>query len=93
MSLDEIRLHLPETGKGISEIELQDLFNKADTNRDGKIDVAEFTKLVELLELYSELESCFEETDTNKDGKIDVTEFSNLVNKLKEAGKLRDMPR
>ena len=134
VSLDEIRLHLLETGKGISEIELQDLFNKADTNGDGKIDVTEFTKLVELLrdrdysidpallkafELFdtdrdglvskeevrstlqasgkdlsdSELESCFNEADTNKDGKIDVTEFSNLVNKLKEAGKLRDMPR
>ena len=49
VSLDEIRLHLLETGKGISEIELQDLFNKADTNGDGKIDVTEFTKLVELL--------------------------------------------
>ena len=134
MSLDEIRLHLLETGKGISEIELQDLFNKADTNGDGKIDVTEFTKLVELLsardcsidpallkafELFdtdrdglvskeevrstlqasgkdlsdSELEICFNEADTNKDGKIDVTEFSNLVNKLKKAGKLRDMPR
>ena len=41
----------------------------------------------------SELEICFNEADTNKDGKIDVTEFSNLVNKLKKAGKLRDMPR
>ena len=134
VSLDEIRLHLLETGKGISEIELQDLFNEADTNGDGKIDVTEFTKLVELLrdrdssidpallkafELFdtdrdglvskeevrstlqaigkdlsdSELEICFNEADTNKDGKIDVTEFSNLVNKLKKAGKLRDMPR
>ena len=134
VSLDEIRLHLLETGKGISEIELQDLFNKADTNGDGKIDVTEFTKLVELLRARdssidpallkafdqfdtdrdglvskeevrstlrasgkdlsdSELEICFNEADTNKDGKIDVTEFSNLVNKLKKAGKLRDMPR
>ena len=134
VSLDEIRLHLLETGKGISEIELQDLFNKADTNGDGKIDVTEFTKLVELLrdrdcsidpallkafEQFdtdrdglvskeevrstlqasgkdlsdSELEICFNEADTNKDGKIDVTEFSDLVNKLKKAGKLRDMPR
>ena len=41
----------------------------------------------------SELEICFNEADTNRDGKIDVTEFSNLVNKLKKAGKLRDVPR
>ena len=126
-----IRCGSKEIGKGISEIELQNLFKKANTNRDGKIDVAEFTKLVELIramdcstllkafELFdtdrdglvskeevrstlrasgkdlsdSELEICFNEADTNKDGKIDVTEFSNLVNKLKKAGKLRDMPR
>ena len=32
-------------------------------------------------------------TPTNKDEKIDVMDFSDLVNKLKDARKLRYMPR
>ena len=39
MTLDEFRLHLPEEGKGMPEDELKDLFEKADKNKDGKIDV------------------------------------------------------
>ena len=41
----------------------------------------------------SDLETCFNEADTNKDGKIDITEFSSLIAKLKQVGKLMDMPR
>ena len=41
----------------------------------------------------SDLETCFSEADTNKDGKIDITEFSSLIAKLKQVGKLMDLPR
>ena len=136
VTLDEIRAHLLEIGKGISENELKDLFNKADKNSDGKIDVTEFKELVELLpgkesegkinpnlvkvfeqfdsdhdgliskeEVRStlraigkdlsdtELDTCFNESDTNKDGKIDITEFSSFIAKLKQGGKLKDIPK
>ena len=136
VTLDEIRAHLLEIGKGISENELKDLFNKADKNSDGKIDVTEFKELVELLpgkesegkinpnlvkvfeqfdsdhdgliskeEVRStlraigkdlsdtELDTCFNELDTNKDGKIDITEFSSFVARLKQGGKLKDIPK
>jgi len=136
VTLEEIRLHLLDEGKGISEDELKDLFEKADKNNDGNIDVTEFNKLVELIQgkateikinpdlakvfeqfdtdhdgliskdevrstlqaigkdlSDSDLETCFNEADTNKDGKIDITEFSSLIAKLKQVGKLTDMPR
>ena len=135
VTLDEIRNHLLEIGKGISENELKDLFGKADKNSDGKIDVTEFKELLELLsgkereskinpdlvkvfeqfdsdhdgliskeEVRStlraigkdlsdtELDTCINESDTNKDGKIDITEFSSFIAKLKQGGKLKDMP-
>ena len=136
VTLEEIRLHLLDEGKGIAEDELKDLFEKADKNGDGKIDVTEFNELLELIQgkateikinpdlakvfeqfdtdhdgliskdevrstLHaigkdlsdSDLETCFNEADTNKDGKIDITEFSNFIAKLKQVGKLQDMPR
>ena len=136
VTLDEIRLHLLEVGEGASENELQHLFGKADKNGDGKIDQNEFKELVELFrgkegphninpdlvkvfeqfdtdhdgliskeEVRStlraigkeisdpDLDSCFNESDSNKDGKIDITEFSNLIAKLKQVGKVKDMPR
>ena len=136
VTLDEIRNHLLEIGKGISENELKDLFGKADKNSDGKINVTEFKELVELLpgkeseskinpnlvkvfeqfdsdhdgliskeEVRStlraigkdlsdtELDTCFNESDTNKDGKIDITEFSSFIARLKQGGKVKDMPR
>ena len=45
--LDEIRNHLLEIGKGISENELKDLFGKADKNSDGKIDVTSWSSFLE----------------------------------------------
>jgi len=135
VTLDEIRLHLLDEGKGIAENELKDLFGKADKNSDGKIDVTEFNELVELIQGKaseikinpdlakvfeqfdadhdgliskdevrstlqaigkdlpdSDLETCFNEADTNKDGRIDITEFSSLIARLKQVGKLMDMP-
>ena len=49
VTLDEFRLHLLEKGKGMPEDELKDLFEKADKNKDGKIDFTEFKELVEFV--------------------------------------------
>ena len=89
VSLDEIRLHLLETGKGISEIELLDLFKKADTNGDGKIDVTEFTKLVELLRdrdssIDPALLKAFKQLDTDREGLASKEE---VLSTLRATGK------
>ena len=89
VSLDEIRLHLLETGKGISEIELLDLFKKADTNGDGKIDVTEFTKLVELLSArYCSIDpallKAFKQFDTDREGLASKEE---VLSTLRATGK------
>ena len=84
-----IRCGSKEIGKGISEIELQNLFKKANTNRDGKIDVAEFTKLVELLRdrdcsIDPALLKAFKQFDTDREGLASKEE---VLSTLRATGK------
>ena len=78
------RRGLLEIGKGISEIELQNLFKKANTNRDGKIDVPEFMKMVALLRdgdssIDPALLKAFEQFDTDRDGLVSKEEVQSTL--------------
>ena len=82
----EIKIH-PDLAK---------VFEQFDANHDGLISKDEVRSILRAIgkDLSdSDLETCFNEADTNKDGKIDITEFSSLIAKLKQVGKLMDMPR
>jgi len=83
---NEIKIH-PDLAK---------VFEQFDANHDGLISKDEVRSILRAIgkDLSdSDLETCFNEADTNKDGKIDITEFSSLIAKLKQVGKLMDMPR
>ena len=76
--------------------DLAKVFEQFDADHDGLISKDEVRSTLRAigkdLSDYG-LETCFNEADTNKDGKIDITEFSILIAKLKQVGKLMDMPR
>jgi len=60
------------------EQELRQDFDHADNDRDGRIDFAEFSSLLEDLEAgmsAQELRIGFHEIDTDRDGRIDLREF------------------
>ena len=76
--------------------DLAKVFEQFDADHDGLISKDEVRSALRAVgkDLSdSDLETCFNEADTNKDGKIDITEFSSLIAKLKQVGKLMDMPR
>ena len=43
---DEVRSTLQAMGKDLSDSDLETFFNEADTNKDGKIDITEFSRLI-----------------------------------------------
>lgn len=58
--------------------ELKEDFLYADTDKDGRIEFAEFRTLLEELEAgmsMEELRTGFREIDTDRDGRIDLREF------------------
>jgi len=58
--------------------ELKEDFEHADSDGDGRIDLAEFSRLLEGLEAgmsADELRTGFHEIDTDHDGRIDLREF------------------
>ena len=60
------------------EQELREDFDQADSDRDGRIDLAEFSSLLEDLDAgmtAQELRIGFQEIDTDRDGRIDLREF------------------
>ena len=76
--------------------DLVKVFEQFDTDHDGLISKEEVRSTLRAIgkEISDpDLDSCFNESDSNKDGKIDITEFSNFIAKLKQVGKLQDMPR
>ena len=86
VTLDEIRIHLLEVGKGASANELKHLFDKADNNSDGKIDINEFKELEELLRgkesphnINPDLVKVFEQFDTDHDGLISKEEVRSTL--------------
>ena len=75
--------------------DLAKVFEQFDADHDGLISKDEVRSTLHAIGKDlpdSDLETCFNEADTNKDGKIDITEFSSLIAKLKQVGKLMDMP-
>ena len=75
--------------------DLAKVFEQFDTDHDGLISKDEVRSTLQAIGKDlpdSDLETCFNEADTNKDGMIDITEFSSLIAKLKQVGKLMDMP-
>ena len=46
ISRDEVRSTLRAIGKDLSDSDLETCFNEADTNKDGKIDITEFSSLI-----------------------------------------------
>ena len=84
VTLDEFRLHLLEEGKGMPEDELKDLFEKADKNKDGKIDVTEFKEefirgKANEIEINPGLAKVFKQ--------LDVFGFTSCVITIEEEGK------
>ena len=76
--------------------DLAKVFEQFDADHDGLISKDEVRTTLHAIgkDLSdSDLETFFNEADTNKDEKIDITEFSGLIAKLKQVGKLMDMPR
>ena len=76
--------------------DLVKVFEQFDSDHDGLISKEEVRSTLRAIgkDLSdTELDTCFNESDTNKDGKIDITEFSSFIAKLKQGGKLKDMPR
>ena len=75
--------------------DLAKVFEQFDADHDGLISKDEVRSTLQAIGKDlpdSDLETCFNEADTNKDGRIDITEFSSLIAKLKQVGKLMDMP-
>lgn len=93
ISPEELRSHLEAFGKADAAAEAKNIFQVADTNKDGFISFNEFLDVHKRGVTASDIRSAFWVFDQNNDGRIDAEEVMAVLSKLGESCTLEECQR